>query len=212
MEIRSGTVRRFKDETGKTYGKLTVLRFDEMRNDQPYFACQCECGRRVSVRGANLRSRNTTSCGCSRRTRLRGKMVGQTFGCVFVFGKADQRSKKWVTGCQFCPLFGFHTEGKLRRGRGLLCECQRRTYTSWRKMIDRCTNKNHPQYKDYGGRGIGVCKRWLGRFSDFLHDMGPRPEGKTLDRINNDEGYCKKNCRWATKQQQAATRRKRGKS
>jgi hypothetical protein len=205
--------RRFKDETGKKYGRLTVLRFDETRAGQPFFECQCDCGQKVSVRGANLRSKNTTSCGCSRKTstpRHRGKMVLQTFGGAFVFGKADPNSKKtdWVTCCKFCLTCHLHTERKLRGGKAALCACLRRTYTSWRKMIERCTSKSHDQFADYGGRGITVSERWLRSFYAFLEDMGRRPEGRTLDRIDNDRGYYKGNCRWATPKEQAGTRRK----
>ena len=75
-------------------------------------------------------------------------------------------------------------------------------------MIERCTNKNHPQFADYGGRGITVSERWLRSFYAFLEDMGRRPDGMSLDRINNDRGYYKGNCRWATPKQQAASRRK----
>src|ERR1022692_3301692 len=111
---------RFKDETGKTYGRLTVLRFDRMRGDTPFFLCRCDCGQEVCVRGANLRSENTRSCGCSRRKSAprRGTMVCKTFGQNFVFGKADPTSKKtlWVTGCGLCQRCGFHTERKLRNG------------------------------------------------------------------------------------------------
>jgi hypothetical protein len=205
--------RRFKDETGKKYGKLTALGFDGLRNGQPYFLCRCDCGQEVSVRGANLRSENTTSCGCSRETsspRKRGKMVLQTFCQNLVFGKADPTSKrtKWVTCCKLCGRCNLHTEQKLRRRKALFCPCLGPTRTSWRKMIERCTNKNHTQFVDYGGRGITVSDRWRSSFCAFLEDMGRRPEGRTLDRINNDRGYYKENCRWATPKQQAATRRK----
>lgn len=68
-------------------------------------------------------------------------------------------------------------------------------------MKERCLNPKHKAYKAYGGRGITVCKRWL-VFENFLEDMGERPEGKTLDRKDNDKGYTKSNCRWATKEEQ----------
>ena len=213
MQLRSGIL-RFKDETGKTYAKLAVLHFEGMRKGQPYFACRCECGGEVSVRGANLRSGNTKSCGCSRRSpvrRQRGKMVMKTFSHNLVLGKANPTSSKteWVTICVFCCQAGSHTEKKLRRGKALFCGCRRLTHNSWRKMIERCTNRNHPQFKDYGARGITVCKRWRESFSAFLSDMGRKPEGTSIDRINNDDGYYRDNCRWATKKQQAASRRKR---
>jgi hypothetical protein len=73
---------------------------------------------------------------------------------------------------------------------------------------ERCTNKNHHQYDDYGGRGITVTVRWRKNFWAFVGDIGTRPKGKTLDRIDNDKGYYADNCRWATDSEQAKNRRK----
>jgi len=78
----------------------------------------------------------------------------------------------------------------------------KRTYSTWRHMKNRCLNKNYPKYNHYGGKGVVVCERWLNSFEDFLNDMGERPVGMTLDRINNDGNYEPDNCRWATNIQQ----------
>jgi len=80
------------------------------------------------------------------------------------------------------------------------------TYNSWRDMKRRCHNPNRKAYKNYGGRGIKVCDRWMD-FVNFLEDMGECPEGLTLDRINNDGNYEPGNCRWATRKQQVQNRR-----
>lgn len=74
-------------------------------------------------------------------------------------------------------------------------------------MKYRCDNKNSKQYLDYGGRGISYDPSWS-LFSNFVKDMGERPEGHTLDRIDNDSSYCKENCRWATRKQQSLNKRK----
>lgn len=83
-------------------------------------------------------------------------------------------------------------------------------YVVWRSMIDRCTNPKFRQWQDYGGRGIDVCERWtlfkVG-FHNFVADMGPRPDGYSLDRIDNTKGYFPSNCRWASKKEQQRNQR-----
>ncbi len=101
---------------------------------------------------------------------------------------------------------GERIEENVNHKHGHAGQGQSRTYRSWYQMWTRCTNPKADQFKYYGGRGIRVTERWHS-FESFLQDMGERPKGMSLDRIQTEGNYCKANCRWADSDTQRRNKR-----
>lgn len=143
-------------------------------------------------------------------------IVGQKYGSLLVVKRSnikDQKTREsfWECVCD-CGNTVNKTRTYLKRHNHPSCGCldnitKKPGYYSWRTMIMRCYNHNDQAYSYYGGRGICVCERWKESFLNFLEDMGERPEGKTLDRIDVNGNYCPDNCRWATISEQSYNKR-----
>ncbi len=159
-------------------------------------------------------------------------LTGRTYGRLTVIRQipnphGHDRIKYWECICS-CKTLSKVSGNNLKSGKVSSCGClklerilESRTkhgsssrrfgktgaYKTWMLIKTRCYNKNRDDYQYYGARGITVCDRWLESFEHFLEDMGERPSGHTIERLDFNKGYEKSNCVWATASQQANNKR-----
>lgn len=161
------------DMTGMRFVRLRVVRKDATPR---MWQCICDCGVTKLVAGSNLRNGSIKSCGCLAMERASAMGSNPDF----IAKRAAKATK----------------HGHKRRG------AMSAEYRTWLGMKRRCYDEKFKDYPNWGGRGIRVCDRWNESFDAFLSDMGSRPLGHSIDRIDPNGHYEPGNCRWATAQQQ----------
>lgn len=157
-------------------------------------------------------------------------LTGQKFNRLTVLSRSAENSSagkvQWLCKCE-CGTETLVVSQHLKNGNTKSCGCRRveatrqnglnRTthgmtgtpeYKAWQNLRDRCYNEDAQQFRNYGGRGIRVCERWLNSFENFYADMGPRPSPEhSIDRRENNGDYEPSNCRWATPEEQGNNKR-----
>lgn len=207
-----------------TIDHLTVIkRVENTIRNEVVWQCKCSCGKVIDIKSSNLTNKymkSPKSCGCKIiRPDNKIKMEGKTFGRFLVLKEEgeDSAGVRYLCKCS-CGNIRNVRGSSLRNGTSSSCGCFNReiitghgmtntpTYRSWVAARSRCRYPKNIGYQRYGGSGIDICDSWYNSFERFLEDMGERPEGMTLDRIDNSKGYFKENCKWSTLIEQSSNR------
>lgn len=167
--------------TGLRFGRLVALERARPRGGRSFWICDCDCGVRKEIQQSHMVSGRIRSCGCL-LAEFSKSLAHNGHMKKMGLARGDQIRKH---GMSAHPV-----------------------YMVWKTMRQRCLNPKSKDYVDYGARGVRIDPRW-DSFEAFYSDMGERPEGMTLERKDNDVGYCPSNCVWASWSDQNANKRPR---
>jgi hypothetical protein len=222
-----GCIQKAEDFTGQQLDRLSVLsKHLSSKCNAIQWNCKCSCGNIVVKSSAYLRRKKDKSCGChlkDKTLKRQQSFIGKQFGSwlILEFVSSKNYKEKFKCRCE-CGTESIILLSSLQSGVSKSCGCLRKkdlikkviqpnvihgysntpTYYSWQSMKKRC---NSGRYKD---KEIKICDRWIGEngFKNFFDDLGEKPNGTSLDRIDNDKGYYKENCKWSIPSDQSANR------